>query len=73
MIVSLTFNYGKFRFKPSRIHGVSNVKIIFMNLSEGETGREVYTLPTPIRVNLRIKVMFLIRIMPETCRRRLII
>ena len=44
-----------------------------MNLSEGETGREVYTLPTPIRVNLRIKVMFLIRIMPETCRRRLII
>ena len=43
-----------------------------MNLSEGETRRDVYTLPTLVQVNLGIKTMSLMRRMPETCKRRLI-
>ena len=37
-----------------------------MTLSEEETGREVYVLLIPMRVNLRAKVTSLMRKMPET-------
>ena len=43
-----------------------------MNLNEEETGREVYALPTPIRVNIGVNTIYLMRRMPETCRKRLI-
>ena len=44
----------------------------FRELEKGETGREVYALPTLVRVSHEVKTISLTRKMPETCRRRLI-
>ena len=50
-----------------------SVKIIPMILNSKGTGREVFIPPILVKAKLMVKVMFLTRKMPETCKGRLII
>ena len=65
--VSLTFNYGRFRFESGGIYGGPNVKIILLIMSEEGTGKLVCIPPILVGASLKAGATFLMRRIPEPC------
>ena len=67
VIVSLTFNYGRFKSSPSRIYGGLNVKIMEVILNEEGTGKGMCIPRTLLGASLKVGATSLIREMLRTC------